>query len=381
MPLAAKIAFMSAGATGGTPGSPTPPMYGRTRVTVLPPGPSFAMESVPAIPVHAIANKRQMTNLITFDEALEETENCPRILLLGNGFSIKFFHYRNLLDNAQLAIDDPIRSLFQLLDTYDFERVIRSLEEASIVETAYRDSSKAELFTVDCEKIRQAPIHAIRSTHPKHRKDIEPYLNRCITFLKYFGDIFTLNYDLLMYWITLEDTRRFQDGFGLGGEENGLLGPFKVEAHCNVHYLHGGLHLFVADDGEIEKRLKSSQGLIEAITSTIAYERRLPLYVAEGTSIAKLRKINSNKYLTYCSAKLRRATVNCFVYGHSADPNDVHIYNAIFNSDVEHLYFCIHKPTADVPKVEGELSRYQKLFSSNIKYTLVDAESVGIWND
>jgi Domain of unknown function (DUF4917) len=148
-----------------------------------------------------------------------------------------------------------------------------------------------------------------------------------------------------------------------------------------VHYLHGGLHLFLADDGEIEKRLKSARGLIEAITSTIANERRLPLYVAEGTSIAKLRKINSNKYLTYCSDKLRRATGTCFVYGHSADPNDLHIYNAIFNSGIEHLYFCIHKPTADVPKVEGELSRYQKLFSSSIKYTLVNAESVGIWND
>src|SRR5580693_372543 len=111
-----------------------------------------------------------------------------------------------------------------------------------------------------------------------------------------------------MYWITLEDTRRFQDGFGLGDEENGFLGPFKVAAHCNVHYLHGGLHLFLADDGEIEKRLKRAQGLIEAITGTIANERRLPLYVAEGTSIAKLRKINSNKYLTYCSDKLRRAT-------------------------------------------------------------------------
>ena len=330
---------------------------------------------------HAIENKIQMTNLITFDEAIEETENCPRILLLGNGFSIRFFHYRNLLDNAQLAVDDPIRSLFQLLNTYDFERVIRSLEEASIVETAYRDSSKAELFKIDCEKIRQALIHAIRSTHPKHRKDIEPHLHKCITFLKLFGDIFTLNYDLLLYWITLEDTRRFQDGFGLGEEENGLLGPFKVGAHCNVHYLHGGLHLFVADDGEIEKRLKSLQGLIEAITSTIANERRLPVYVAEGSSIAKLRKINSNKYLTYCLDKLRRSTGNCFVYGHSADPNDVHIYNAIFNSGVEHLYFCIHKPTADVPKVESELSRYQKLFSSTIKYTLVDAESVGIWND
>jgi Domain of unknown function (DUF4917) len=328
-----------------------------------------------------MASKIQMTNLITFDETLEETENCPRVLLLGNGFSIKFFHYRNLLDTAQLATDDPIWSLFQLFDTYDFERVIRSLEEASIVETAYHDSSKAELFTVDCEKIRQALIHAIRSTHPKHRKDIEPYLDRCITFLKFFGDIFTLNYDLLLYWFTLEDTRRFQDGFGLGDEENGFLGPFKVEAHCNVHYLHGGLHLFVADNGEIEKRLKNSGGLIEAITSTIANERRLPLYVAEGTSIAKLRKINSNKYLTYCSDKLRVVIGNCFVYGHSADPNDMHVYSAIFKSDVEHLYFCIHKPTADIPRVESELSRYQKLFSSNIKYTLVDAESVGIWND
>ena len=178
----------------------------------------------------------------------------------------------------------------------------------------------------------------------------------------------------------METVESFSDGFGLGEERNGFLGPFKTGAKCNVHYLHGGLHLFINDEGEIEKRLKGPEGLINAVASTIAREKRLPIYVAEGRSIAKLRKINSNKYLAYCLDKLRSISGNLFVYGHSADPNDAHIYNAIFKSRIKHLYFCVHKPTADIARTAGELSRYQKLFSSEIKYTLVDAESVSIWN-
>jgi hypothetical protein len=51
--------------------------------------------------------------------------------------------------------------------------------------------------------------------------------------LSSFGKVFTLNYDLLLYWVIL-GRQQFADGFGLGTESNGFRGPFKTSARCNI---------------------------------------------------------------------------------------------------------------------------------------------------
>ena len=68
-----------------------------------------------------------------------------------------------------------------------------------------------------------------------------------------------------------------------------------------------------------------------------------------------------------------------FVYGHSASPNDAHLYEAIFTSQIEHLYFCIHQPTADIQAIDGELARYKRRHGSKIDYTFVDSETAKVW--
>jgi hypothetical protein len=69
-----------------------------------------------------------------------------------------------------------------------------------------------------------------------------------------------------------------------------------------------------------------------------------------------------------------------FVYGHSADPNDQHIYRALFTSKLEHLFFCIHRPTANLNEMDGELARYKALYSSTVEYTFVDSATAQVWN-
>jgi hypothetical protein len=207
----------------------------------------------------------------------------------------------------------------------------------------------------------------------------EPGAGHCIKFLSQFDAIFTVNYDLQLYWVILEDTKRFQDGFGLAEDRNGFRWPFKTDAHCNVYNLHGGLQLFKTTDNEVEKRIDQGSGVIDAIASTILEAKRLPLYVAEGTSIQKLAYIYSVPYLRHCYEKLRQSGNAFFVYGHSASANDAHIFDALFDSEISHLYFCVHRPTADVAAIDGELARHQKRNDSEIQYTLVDAETANIW--
>jgi hypothetical protein len=319
-----------------------------------------------------------MTKIIAFDEAIKATEGTERAVLLGNGFSIQHFSYRTLLEKAGLAPDGSLRALFDVLQTVDFEVVIKALEDAAVVERAYQKEKRAALFSGEADKLRRSLVHAIRQIHPAHRENIQ-VIPSCTTFLPSFATVFTLNYDLLLYWVILDDGDNFADGFGLGKESDGFRGPFQEDAYCNIYNLHGGLHLFQTADNEVEKRLMGKAGVIDAIAQTITKDKRLPLYVAEGSSIAKLAHIYAVPYLRHCYETLCGSSDAFFVYGHSASTNDAHVYDALFKSDVKHLYFCIHQPTAKLAEVDGELARYKKRNSSKIDYTFVDSQTAKVW--
>ena len=319
-----------------------------------------------------------MAKIIPFSEAMKRAEkNCS--LMIANGFSIKYFKYANLLEKAGLDDGSALRRLFDALSTVDFEIVIRALEDAALVERTYNKEKHAAFLSSEADKLRRALVHAVRVTHPEHREDIADEIPACIKFLSQFGTIFTLNYDLLLYWVILENTKQFQDGFGLAEDRNGFRWPFKTGAHCNVFNLHGGLHLFKTEDDMVEKRIDQGGGVIDAIASTVVEAKRLPLYVAEGSSVQKLAHIYAVPYLRHCYETLQQSKNAFFVYGHSANANDAHIYDALFNSKIGHLYFCVHQPTANVAEIDGELSRYQKRNGSDIGYTLVDAETANVW--
>ena len=151
-------------------------------------------------------------------------------------------------------------------------------------------------------------------------------------------------------------------------------------AHCHIYNLHGGLHLFEDSVGEIHKAVHGGSGVIATITDAIETGRRFPIYVAEGSSMQKMRKINSVPYLRYCYEMLIDNPATMFVYGHSADENDAHIYRAIFSSPVEHLYFGIYKPDdAKLKALDGLLAKHQRTAGSEAKYTFFDSERAKVW--
>jgi hypothetical protein len=157
---------------------------------------------------------------------------------------------------------------------------------------------------------------------------------------------------------------------------------FKPEAYCNIYNLHGGLHLFKTSWDEVGKQVANASSIIDQITNTIRNHEKLPLYVAEGTSSKKMAKITSVPYLTHCLKKLKETTESIFVYGHSAAENDTHIYKAIFESDVEKVYFCVHTPSANINSINGDLLRYKANYSSarDIEIIFVDSETAHVWD-
>jgi hypothetical protein len=222
----------------------------------------------------------------------------------------------------------------------------------------------------------------VNATHPTHREELAFQYESGASFLSHFGTVFSLNYDLLLYWVNLEGGL-LRDGFGLGEttSDGRFLGPFSEEAYCDIFNLHGGLHLFRDEADEVFKALNINEGVIATIARTISKAHRLPLYVAEGTSVAKMRKINSVAYLRRCYAKLKDNTAPIFIFGHSANDYDAHIYQAIFTSDTKHVYFGVFQPTeGKLRHLDGMLAKHQKIGGKGIEYGFYDAESAEVWN-
>ncbi|OWY18096.1 hypothetical protein B6V73_05670 [Thioclava sp. JM3] len=325
-----------------------------------------------------------MPDVISFQDAINATQGDDKALLIGNGFSAQYFNYANLLAEAKLDEGSPIKELFDQLGTVDFEAVIRAVEDASVVERAYGNDDHAEQLIADAQTVREALVTAVNATHPAHREDLDFQYESAAAFLKHFskGQVFTLNYDLLLYWVNLEKGL-LTDGFGLGdySEDGRFKGPFVEGAYCRTFNLHGGLHLFQNEIGEVYKALNDGDGVIANITHEIANNGRLPLYVAEGTSTSKLRKINSVEYLRHCYHTLQETTAAVFIFGHSADPNDAHIYHAIFGSKAKHVYFGLFQPNEEkVTALDAELAKYKKLGGDDVPYSFFDSETAHVWD-
>jgi hypothetical protein len=128
------------------------------------------------------------------------------------------------------------------------------------------------------------------------------------------------------------------------------------------------------------KAVDTGSGVISKITDMIGKRGRFPIYVSEGTSAQKMRKINSVAYLRHCYDTLRRNAAAIFIYGHSADENDAHIYRAIFSSEAKHVYVGVYKPDDEKMKsLDGLLARYQKSVGSGIDYSFFDSDSAKVW--
>jgi hypothetical protein len=164
---------------------------------------------------------------ITFSRALAETETMKRHLLLGNGFSIALFpdrfRYGSLLDEADFTAYPKARRAFDALGTTDFEAVIHALRQAVALLPLYDELSTTRTrMDQDATALKELLVQAIGGRHPERPSDVtEAQYRSCRTFLAHFGgdarnrkssggkdlrgNIYTLNYDLLLYWTLLHD--------------------------------------------------------------------------------------------------------------------------------------------------------------------------------
>jgi hypothetical protein len=162
---------------------------------------------------------------------------------------------------------------------------MRALEDAAQIELAYGDKDKFGKFQADASRVRDALIQAVHAVHPGIQFEISnTQRDACAIFLKHFDSVFTLNYDLLLYWVIVHAVSdKFRDGFGFGRQVDGFR-EYTRNANPNTYYLHGALHLFLGPQRETRKRVVTNGAIVNDIADTIRKTKQLPLFVAEGSS-------------------------------------------------------------------------------------------------
>ncbi|HDZ4265886.1 TPA: DUF4917 family protein [Campylobacter jejuni] len=221
-------------------------------------------------------------------------------------------------------------------------------------------------------KLKEEFIKIIREKHPKF---LDEKSSTAIEFIEPYGNIFTLNYDLLLYWLIMEYNKQAKDDKrkkycdGFLKKDSSLI--FQ-EDYCdkNFFFLHGALHLFEIDNKPIKIRNKD-KAILEQIIEQID-NKNYPVCVLGGDSNKKLEQILKNKYLQFCLEQLK--TIECdnlVIFGTKLKENDEHIREAInSNHNIKNIFLGI----SDCEK-RSEI----KPFSTDKNIFFYDYRSVKLW--
>lgn len=288
---------------------------------------------------------------IAFEDALARTAERRRCLLLGNGFSIAAwpdFRYGALA--TTVAGQNPrIEALFARFQTVDFERVARALLEAQAVLSVHAETAALiDEIGVDYRDLRRLLVAAITRIHPSAPAQLDDRIEACADFLSQFigmdrrkalrGQVFTTNYDLLLYWTLMRRVRGLSANDGFRGRP---LTWARSEAQA-IFYLHGALHLFETDG--VVRKLSVPGRLVDTVGKRIQKDD-VPLFISEGSSQEKRVRIAESDYLTAASECLAAACddpeASLFVFGHSLRDEDEHIFEKIVEGAVPEVFVSV----------------------------------------
>ncbi len=285
----------------------------------------------------------------TFSEVYDrvKTQGMTANLFLANGFSIaanSCFNYETILNKSDFSSGNEwIRNIFTKYSTNNFEFIIEVLSHAEIINdcAGHRDISNE--YKTARKNLITIFINALRKIHPWSQGITDEQNRNNKTFLNLFDQIFTTNYDLLLYKsINHNDlTRKFKDGF-LKQDDT-----FFFDAdydNTNIWFLHGALHLRSNIDGRVYKityRGDTGETILEQLRDDVQ-NGKYPLMVFEGTTEEKQKKINSSQYLMIAHNIFSKISGALFICGFSFNDNDTHILEKIKKSSIKKLCVGIY---------------------------------------
>ncbi len=293
-----------------------------------------------------------LDKVYTYDEVIKSltTKKRQKHLLLGNGFSMSYdsgiFSYNALSKFLENLDNDILQKLFQIIKTSNFELLMEQLDNvAQIAEVFGADEKVVQNIRKASETLKESLINAIKEMHPEHVFSVPDEKSKaCARFLNEYlansGNIFTTNYDLLLYWV-LERNQLSNRGDGFGretDESDEWIAPEdrewselrwgKNRDTQSLYYVHGALHLFDTGIYVIKEEYTSECVLLENVKARME-RKEYPIFVTAGNGEEKLSHIVHNKYLAYCYESLSSISGSLICYGFGFGNYDDHIIAAI----------------------------------------------------
>lgn len=320
-------------------------------------------------------------------------------LLIGNGASQAIyneFSYSNIHKRASELgnITPDVCKVFDSFNTKDFELVLRHLLHASIVNGCLGiQNNKVEDSYKD---IRDALIKTINTIHISY-EDAAKHFKTIGLFIRQFKNIVSLNYDLLLYWVIMNENSKdhknpyFKDGFGNGGvlreDITELYEPINDQkSACLVAYPHGNLCIGLFAQSSTEEKIIAdrSASLLKVITHSWEEKKAIPVFVSEADSNKKMISIQQSNYLTRIFYEVLpnlshpvEHDGSLTIYGWRLGEQDKHILKQLSKNSFKRVAVSYYGE-----RNEEHLNTIWKKLSTHIKeIVFYPASSEGAWNN
>lgn len=336
-----------------------------------------------------------MGTVLDFNQCIASS-NSKKHLVLGNGFSVdlfpQIFNYKKLSEK----ISDPkIKSIFNEFNTSDFEFVVLKLTE-SLKVLNYYDSEKAIYNSVkdDAEKLKEILISVITQSHPENPTLItDNQYKSCFEFLQHFeeGRKYTFNYDLLLYWVYMHFLEnpitplKSDDGFRTDWDDDSMV-TWEIgrEHQQNLYYVHGAMHIFKDGKSAIQKYTwrNGNKTIGQQVKESIE-ANKFPVFISEGTTEHKLKRIKENGYLSRSFSSIKSITGDIFIFGHSIRDEDDHVFDIInTNRGLKKIFISLfgNKDSEENKKIIHKITRWRNEYNfKGREYIFYYSSSVNVW--
>lgn len=334
-------------------------------------------------------------------------------LLVGNGGSIAIsrnFSYSSLYEYAkrkELLKPEAVEIFDKFQKKYrDFERVLFSLWQADYINGRFKvEKKESEKVRSGYVKIRRSLIDAVKDIHPEFA-ELQSDLANVGRFITQFDNVFSLNYDLTLYWASLSindsNRNRIKDcftqpvthgsnqktkTFAFNDDTDDLREPYSINSKATLlFYPHGNLIIYQTRATREEKKIGASADLLlSKITDMWSNNDGNPVFICEGSSESKLSSISASKYLTHVFQKeLPRHSDSLTIYGWGMGEQDVHIMEQLKAAKYKRVAVSIFTGDKSERSLADEIRGIKQKLSDVVppdKIVFFDSTSSGCWNN
>ncbi len=316
-------------------------------------------------------------------------------LIVGNGGSRAVsanFDYGNLYSyglahgHINKKVEDIFDEFFSGGKTKDFERMLWRLWQADFVAEKLTGKKVKEIRDAYLA-VRNALIKTVKGVHPAPRTLIG--LDEIGSYLRHFQRVFSLNYDLVVYWAYMAANNAransMVDGFTRSGQFTDDFADIarSYRPSTSVLYPHGALMMYRTPRTGVEKKIHRGAhiDLLDAISDRWR-TGVIPLFVSEAKSSQKDSEIAKSPYLsTVVNDLLPDSGPSVSIFGWSMSKQDAHIVRRLGSGNYQRAAVSVRPASANVADTMAQAKSQLKDVAGITDVRFFDASSPGCWNN